>query len=59
MEYVSSATITIEFDLHQARPFAGNKEYFESPFICEMIITDDRRKEYKRKHEGWWFPETN
>ncbi|MGD8781613.1 MAG: hypothetical protein PVH88_21930 [Ignavibacteria bacterium] len=58
MEFISSASMTIEFDLRQTRPFSGNKDYMESPFVCEIIIVDDRGKEYKRKHEGWWFPET-
>ena len=57
MEYVSSATMTIEFDLQQTRPYAGKLDYIESPFVCEIIITDDRKKEYKHKHEGWWFTE--
>ncbi len=58
MDFVSSATMTIEFDLQQTRPYASNNDYLESPFICEIVIIDDRKKEYKRKHEGWWFPET-
>lgn len=59
MDYVSSATMTIEFDLQKTRPYASNSDYLESPFICEIVIIDDRNKEYKHKHEGWWFPETN
>ena len=58
MDFVSSATMTIEFDLQQTRPYAGNTDNLESPFTCEIIIVDDRNKEYKHKHEGWWFPET-
>lgn len=58
MDFVSSAKMTIEFDLQQTRPYAGNTDYLESPFVCEIVIIDDRQKEYKRKHKGWWFPET-
>ncbi len=58
MDFVDSAIMTIEFDIQQTRPYAGNKDYLESPFVCEIVIIDDRKKEYKRKHEGWWFPET-
>lgn len=58
MDFVSTATMTIEFDLQQTRPYASNFDYLESPFTCEIIIVDDRNKEYKHKHEGWWFPET-
>ena len=57
MDYVSSAIMTIEFDLQQTRPYNGNSDYLESPFICEIVIIDDRGKEYKHKHEVWWFPE--
>jgi len=58
MDYVSSAKMTIEFELNLARPHLGNKGFIESPFVCEIVIIDDRGKEYIRKHEGWWFPET-
>ena len=58
MDFVSSAIMTIEFDLMQTRVYVNNADYIESPFICEIVIIDDRGKEYKRKHEGWWFPET-
>jgi len=58
MDFISSATMTIEFDLRQTRPYASNFDYLESPFTCEITIVDDRNKEYKHKHEGWWFPET-
>ena len=57
MDFVISATMTIEFDLQQERPYKNDTDYLESPFICEIIIIDDRGKEYKHKHEGWWFPE--
>jgi hypothetical protein len=58
MYYVSSATMTIEFDLQQTRPYPSDSSITENPFTCEIVIVDDRGKEYKHKHEGWWFPET-
>ena len=58
MDFVKSAEMTIEFDLKQTLPYAGNKHITQNPFSCDIIITDDRGKEYKRRHEGWWFPET-
>lgn len=58
MDFVSSATLTIEFDLKQTRPHLEDKDYFESPFICEVVIIDDRGKVYKRKFEDWWYIET-
>lgn len=58
MDYVSSASMTIEFDLLTARPCFYDNRILENPFTCEIKIIDDRGKEYKYKHEGWWFPET-
>ena len=58
MDFVSSAIMTVEFDLNQTRPYLNDNQIIESPFTCEIIITDDRGKEYKHKHKGWWFPET-
>ncbi len=58
MDFVIGATMTIEFDLLKTRPYAGDNRYCENPFTCEIKIIDDRGKEYKHKHEGWWFPET-
>ena len=58
MDFVSAAIMTVEFDLNQTRPYLNDNQFIESPFICEIVITDDRGKEYKHKHEGWWFPET-
>ena len=59
MDYVASATMTIEFDLNVTRPFPGDNQYMENPFNCEILIVDDRGKEYRHTHSGWWFPETN
>ncbi len=58
MEFVSKATMTIEFDLTKSRPYPQDNQFTENPFTCEIIITDDRGKEYKHEHTGWWFPET-
>ena len=58
MNFVSSAIMTIEFDLKQTLLYSSNSKMLQSPFTCEIIIIDDRGKEYKHKHEGWWYPET-
>jgi len=58
MDFISAATVTIEFDLQKSRPYLNDNRITENPFTCEVVITDDRGKEYKHKHEGWWFPET-
>jgi hypothetical protein len=57
MDFVDSATMTIEFDLLKTRLFPSDNRFTENPFTCEIKIIDDRGKEYKHKHEGWWFPE--
>ena len=57
MDYISTATMTIEFDLKNARP-KFDTGFTESPFTCEIKILDDRGKEYKHVHSGWWYPET-
>ena len=56
MDYVTSATMTIEFDLETSRPY--NETLTENPFSCDIVIIDERGKEYRHRHEGWWFPET-
>lgn len=58
MDFISSAGLTVEFDLEKTRPYSIHKDIFESPFICEMTIIDDRGKEYKHQHVGWWYPES-
>ena len=58
MDFISSAILTVEFELEKTRPYSIHKDIFESPFTCEMTIVDDRGKEYKHKHVGWWYPET-
>jgi hypothetical protein len=57
MDYVTSATMTIEFNLKTSRPY--NETITENPFSCEIVIIDNRGKEYRHRHEGWWFPETD
>jgi hypothetical protein len=58
MDFVKSATMTIEFDLNTIKLHSSYNDLSESPYSCEMSIIDDRGKEYKYKHEGWWYSET-
>ena len=58
MDFISSAIMTIEFDLQTSRPYTSDSKILENPFTCELVIIDDRNKTYKHKHEGWWYPET-
>ena len=56
MDFVSKATMTIEFDLKRSLPKQSG--HLESPFTCEIKIIDDRGKEYKHVFSDWWYPET-
>jgi hypothetical protein len=58
MGFVNSASVTIEFDLTKSRPYPHDGNLTENPFWCEVKIIDDRGKEYSKRHEGWWFPES-
>ncbi|MEP5363489.1 MAG: hypothetical protein ABJQ37_06605 [Reichenbachiella sp.] len=57
MNFVSKATMVIQYDLKLARPYSSDSKYLENPFNCTITITDNRGKEYSHRHEGWWFPE--
>ena len=56
MDYVTAATIIIQFDLVTTRPFPPDNRFIENPFTCDIVIVDDRGKEYRHRHQGWWFP---
>ena len=58
MDYVTKATMTIEFDLNKSRLYNNDNRVTENPFTCKIAIIDDRDREYKHTHEGWWYPET-
>ena len=58
MDFISSAIMTIDFDLQVTRPNSMDNKILENPFTCELVIIDDRNKIYKHKHEGWWYSET-
>lgn len=58
MNFVSKATMVIQYDLKLTRQNPSDNKFLENPFNCTITITDDRGKEYSHKHEGWWFPES-
>jgi hypothetical protein len=58
MDYISKATMTIYFDLSKTRPCGFDSSVFQNPYTCEVVIIDDRDKEYKRILSDWWYPET-
>jgi hypothetical protein len=55
---VQSATLTLRYDLiRQMRLSWSSTGIFESPFTCEVRITDSRGKDYLAHFSGWWYPE--
>jgi len=51
------ATLTLRYDIATQRPWRGDAQFSESPYTCDVRITDSRGKEYLAHFEGWWFPE--
>ena len=57
MRFVHAAGLTLRFDLRVARPLRADARFIESPYRCDVVITNDRGKEYAAHIEGWWYPE--
>jgi hypothetical protein len=56
---IAAATLTLKYDLSVQRPLRGSADVSESPYICEVLITDDRGKNYEAQFRSWWYPERN
>lgn len=54
---VRGATLTVRYDLATKRPHESAPQSIESPFVCDVRITDDRGKDYVAHFDGWWYPE--
>jgi hypothetical protein len=54
---VQSATLTLRYNLAVQRPLSSNRELLESPYTCDVRITDIRGKDYVAHFDGWWHPE--
>ncbi len=54
---VQAATLTLRYDLATNRPLHRNPQLLESPYICDVRITDIRGKDYKAHFQAWWYPE--
>jgi hypothetical protein len=55
--FVTSARMTIAFDIATERPVAGAPHLQQSPFVCTVSVTDDRGKTYEAVRTDWWYPE--
>jgi len=58
MDYISKATMCVTFDLSRTKPCGFDSKVLQNPYTCEVIIVDDREKEYKAVLTDWWYPET-
>lgn len=55
--YVRSASLTLHYDISIERPHPSWPGCTESPYRCDVLITDVRGKDYSAHFEGWWYPE--
>jgi hypothetical protein len=55
--YVQSAMLSLRYDLAVQRVTKRGSAFIESPYTCEVRITDTRGKHYLAHFEGWWYPE--
>jgi hypothetical protein len=54
---VKAASITLRYDIETQRPLLRNPKITESPYVCDVSITDDRGKTHTSHFEAWWYPE--
>jgi hypothetical protein len=54
---VQDATLKLRYDIGTKRPHHSAPQFIESPFICDVRITDVRGKDYLAHFDGWWRPE--
>jgi hypothetical protein len=54
---VQCATLTLRYDIATRRPHHSAPQLIESPFTCDVYITDVRGKDYLAHFDGWWYPE--
>src|ERR1700683_1490108 len=54
---VKSATLVLRYRIETEWPHAGAPQFRESPYACDVRITDTRGKEYIARFRGSWYPE--
>jgi hypothetical protein len=54
---IKAATLTLRYDLATNRPLPRNDQFVESPYTCDVRITDIRGKDYVAHFHAWWYPE--
>ena len=53
---VQVARLNLDFDLSQTRP-SHYSNLLESPYVCTLVLHDDRGVDYSHSVRDWWFPE--
>jgi hypothetical protein len=54
---VSAASLTLHYDIGIMRARRSDPSCSESPYTCEIRVTDNRGRNYAAKFRGWWYPE--
>jgi hypothetical protein len=54
---VRAATLVLRYNLAINRPLHRNPALMESPYECDVRITDTRGKNYAAHFHAWWSPE--
>jgi hypothetical protein len=54
---VKAAALTLHYDIDTQRPLHRNPKITESPYVCDVRITDDRGITHTSHFEAWWYPE--
>ena len=54
---VKSASLVLRYNLGTQWPHPRFPQFSESPYACDVQITDDRGKDYVAHFQGWWYPE--
>ena len=56
-QFVRAAQMTLTFDLSVERASGYAPGCTESPYTCQVAITDDRGKVWRAEIRDWWYPE--
>jgi hypothetical protein len=54
---VKTAILTLKYNLNAERARRRNSRVMESPYVCDVLITDIHDKNYGAHFQSWWYPE--
>jgi hypothetical protein len=54
---VRNATLMLRYDIGTYHPLLPAPLVTQSPFTCDVQITDIRGKNHAAHFDGWWYPE--